>query len=129
MSMDYAYQRQDQGGRITHMWTLKGPLGGVHIWARPEDAEWAEKWGKYYCGGVERHSPRPVYDWEKQDEPHHADCFLLGGPCWHDGTSLYFSERIAPMLERKEPFSAGTVAFLHSVLHDFYVSNFGEATP
>jgi len=81
-----------------HNWWIKGPLGGVHIWARLSKLDgWPTEW----IGGVECHwaeCPDNGTGWHKPDAPSHGDCWLLGGPCWHDGTSRYFSERIAPWL-------------------------------
>lgn len=108
-----------------HMWTLKGLKGGIHIWARENDCKWQEKWGGRYIGGVEYHSPVPVYEWQTADNPDHADCFLLGGPCWHDGSSLYFSERIEPMLRNGPPFSPPIHQFMNAVMFSFYQSHFG----
>ena len=79
-----------------HTWWIKGKRGGVHIWARQSKlTNWPTEW----IGGVEVHLASPPEDsgWFNPDEPSHADCWLLNGPCWHDGTSLYFSERIAPL--------------------------------
>ena len=40
----------------------------------------------YKAGGFEVHSRKPVYD---DDQPQsQSNCQILGGPCWHDGSSL-----------------------------------------
>jgi len=88
-------------------WCLTGPDGGIHIWARVNPSR-VISWEKYY-GGVETHYRKQVYSW--QEEPSHAHCWLLDGPCWHDGTSLYFSERLAPMLNNYEPEELTKVDF------------------
>jgi len=36
--------------------------------------------------GLEFHSIAPP---NGDEAPHHLDCHLTGGRCWHDGTSLY----------------------------------------
>lgn len=79
-----------------HSWWIKGQSGGVHIWARLSKlAGWQLEW----IGGVECHWAQcPAGSYHNPDTPSHGDCWLLGGPCWHDGTSLYFSERIEPWL-------------------------------
>lgn len=80
-----------------HIWWIKGSGGGVHIWARKAPLEgWPTEW----IGGVEVHLSECPSDsgWFNPEEPSHADCWLIGGPCWHDGTSLYFSERIDPRM-------------------------------
>jgi hypothetical protein len=123
--MEYNYTAPS-GDQNRHMWTLKGPKGGVHVWAKPNSPDWIARWGDHFVGGVERHSPVPVYDMDDKDKPHHDDCFLLNGPCWHDGTSLYFQERIEPMLRGEQPFSEFTHNFVNGILLDFYESNFGE---
>lgn len=73
-----------------HTWWIKGPHGGVHIWARLSKLDgWPTEW----IGGVECHwaeCPDNGTGWHKPDAPSHSDCWLLGGQCWHDGTSLYF---------------------------------------
>ena len=83
------------GGVPLHVWWIRGDDGGVHIWARraPLDG-WPTEW----IGGVEvHHATCPDSSgWFKPDEPSQSECWLLEGPCWHDGTSLYFRERIAP---------------------------------
>lgn len=84
-----------------HTWWLKGEQGAVHIWARIARLEgWPSEW----IGGVEVHYAKCPGDngWFKPDEPSHAECWLLEGPCWHDGTSLYFREQIAPCLPHPE---------------------------
>ena len=121
--MEYGYT-EPEGEHGSHMWTLKGPKGAIHVWARENSPDWVAKWGDRFIGGVERHSPNPVYEHDK--EPNHEKCWLLGGPCWHDGTSLYFSENIEPMLGRGAPFNEGTHEYINSVMHSFYTSHFGE---
>jgi hypothetical protein len=80
-----------------HVWWIKGAHGGVHIWAK---ASHLEGWPSEWIGGVEVHLAQCPDDggWFKPDQPSQEDCWLLDGPCWHDGTSLYFSERIAPRM-------------------------------
>lgn len=46
-------------------------------------------------GGIEGHSPTP---YSEGDKPSHEHCWLIDGPCWHEGSSLQFSEQIAPYL-------------------------------
>lgn len=121
-ALTYAFKRDDAKGYPTFTWSLIGPDGGVHIWARANDAEWVAKWGERYIGGVECHWPAPP------DESHHADCWLLKGPCRHDGSSLYFSERIAPMLHPDNIESESIGQFVQSILHDWYRSNIAART-
>ncbi len=113
--LTYAYEHT----KDRHIWSLVGPGGGVHIWAVENEAPYRHE--RYY-GGIEMHSRKQLYDW--LTEPSHTDCWLLKGPCWHDGSSLQFSEQIAPHIER-----FGIKAddpFIQSELHSRYVSWFGE---
>ena len=104
--------------RKRFVWSCKGEKGGVHIWAQfTEEPICGEK-----CyGGIEVHYPFKPYDFAP-DEPHHDKCWLLDGPCWHDGSSLYFSERIQPMVESYEDEPEKIIEFINAELHDWYVS-------
>lgn len=64
-------------------WVLRRPAGAIEIWR-------ATGWAG---GGIEVH--RHVATDEKNDRAH---CWLLGGPCAHDGSSLAFSRQVAPLL-------------------------------
>ena len=88
-----AYECQESEAGPHHIWWIKNADGAVHIWARM--SEWNGR--KEWIGGVECHWPMAQEGW-LGGEPSHADCWLIGGHCWHDGTSLYFSEHIAPFL-------------------------------
>jgi len=92
--MVWTYQAVYRGGRITHLWSLADKTGGIHISANV--MEWTSG-GRDWIGGCETHYAAPP-DYMKADKPSHEHCWVLGGPCWHDGSSLYFSENVAPML-------------------------------
>jgi hypothetical protein len=79
-----------------HTWWIKGESGGIHVWARTAECPgYPIEW----IGGVEVHyANAPDGGWFDSTAPSQASCWLLDGPCWHDGSSLYFSERIAPRL-------------------------------
>lgn len=89
----FAYKVYTRGSRQEHQWSLVGERGGIHVDAwLAADSLYGERW----LGGIEGHSPtRRDYDSEK---PSHEHCWLIQGPCWHDGSSLQFSEQIAPYL-------------------------------
>lgn len=79
--------------RPEHIWILSNGGNAIHVSART--SEWNHRFE--WSGGIECHwSVAP--EWVKESEPHHEHCWILGGPCWHDGSSLYFSDNIAPML-------------------------------
>lgn len=123
-NVTYAYL-PPEGEVKRHMWTLVGPNGAVHIWAEPMPETLSRSWGEKYYGGVEIHSPKPLYESEWAQNPSHAECWLLKCPCWHDGSSLYFSERIAPLLSQEEaPFGDHVHSFINAILFDWYRSKF-----
>lgn len=72
-----------------HEWSLIGRHGGLHLHIsgyKPlygEEIEWS--------GGIEIHYRVPP-EFRQNDAPDHDDCWLLHGPCWHDGSSLQASE-------------------------------------
>ena len=101
-------------GRDRFTWSVVGPYGGVHIWAQitPD-----RPFGDAMYGGVECHWPI------KDGEPHFGECWLLNGPCRHDGSSLYFSERIAPVLTYMDLHGTAARSFVESELFDWYRSH------
>lgn len=94
MAIKYGYDKK--GDR--HFWFAKGDMGAAHIWAVQHDPKRAASYGEKYWGGIECHSPKPIYEHSEESKPHHDNCWLLEGPCWHDGSSLQFSDEIEPML-------------------------------
>ncbi len=91
--MVWQYKVTVRGKRDTHTWVLTGPAGGIHVDAWETDSSWRDE---HWMGGIECHSPsRPEYGTEK---PSHQHCWVIHKPCWHDGSSLQFSEQIAPYL-------------------------------
>ena len=84
-------------GQPRHVWSIVGAAGGIHLhitdYGDPRDCG-----GTRYQGGVEvhwRHPPPSLAG----DPPSHDQCWLLGCPCWHDGSSLQASERYIPVWE------------------------------
>jgi hypothetical protein len=88
--MVWQYQQTLRGGRLQHTWLLKGEAGAIHVdaWVSPCLAPYPAEW----AGGIEMHRPCEA------ENAHHEHCWALGGPCQHDGSSLQFSEQIAPYL-------------------------------
>ena len=94
----FGYEQHVRAGRIEHLWFLANEAGGVHVSAWPTKPAYEgdrDRW----LGGVECHSPTSLYG---QEKPSHEHCWLLGAPCWHDGSSLQFSEQIAPHMPEHE---------------------------
>ena len=76
-----------------HQWELRGPEGGIHFHAA------IHKTSEYppSCG-LEIHRCTPAH-YQQGGAPHHINCPITGGRCWHDGTSLYATETLWPMFE------------------------------
>jgi hypothetical protein len=123
-NLEYNYL-PPEGETTRHMWTAIGDKGAIHIWAEPVPSEgW--RWPEEYYGGVEKHSKTPVYDFNS-DKPDHEECWLLKCPCWHDGSSLYFSERIEPLLRHVDtPFPPHINEYMNAIMLDWYRSHFED---
>lgn len=78
-------------GSPYHTWEIVGPMGGVHF-----RVVMTSGYGPS-CGLEFHHSARTRYRCD--EAPDHITCPVIGEPCWHDGTSLYASETIWPMVE------------------------------
>jgi hypothetical protein len=65
------------------------PAGAIELWRTPEAGD-----GHYYetgyYGGVEMHSPVPLYDGQGPMDGHCQ--WVRGGQCYTDGSSLAFDE-------------------------------------
>lgn len=119
--MVFTYQAVVRGGNVTHLWSLANENGGIHVSASLHpylngNREW--------MGGAETHYIAAP-DYMDPDKPSHQHCWVLGCPCWHDGSSLYFSENIAPLLpnawaerpNQMEPYHHDRVMFELKYLH------------
>lgn len=73
---------------VRHMWELVGPDGGLHFHVSLTPNY------EPSCG-LEFHHRNKTGD----EAPSQTNCWLVGGPCWHDGTSLYASETLWPRIE------------------------------
>lgn len=107
-------------GSDNHKWELRGPDGGVHFNASIQrDAKYPPS------AGLEIHRCAPA-DYQKGQAPHHIDCPVTGGRCWHDGTSLYASETLWPMFSVWLQF--GDHASVFRSLEIEYDDRFGPAS-
>jgi len=96
--MVWTYRQTLRGGRVNHEWTLVSDIGGVHIHGfRCGYDDYQPEW----LGGIEYHWATAP-DYMDAEKPSHEHCWLLGKPCWHDGSSLQFSEQIAPWLPERD---------------------------
>ena len=86
------YKYTVQYGAPLHIWSVVGAKGGMHLSIRDGGEDNRHR---RYSGGIEQHSRTPTSD----TAPTHDKCWLLGGPCWHDGSSLAAIERWIPLWE------------------------------
>lgn len=89
-------ERRDESTAKRTILAVVGPKGAVHYWHQQREATYYDDRTRY--GGVEVHW-RQKPEWASSDEPDRDDCWLLGGPCWHDGSSLYAEEVAIPKWE------------------------------
>ena len=75
-------------GSDRHNWQLVGEKGGLNFHVSILE-------NKQYgpSAGLEFHS------FAGKGSPSHTPCWLLGGPCWHDGTSSYAMDTLWPVIE------------------------------
>jgi len=85
--MEYRYETKiEPCGFTAHYWILVGPKGGVHIHIHERMIE------EDYFGGVEIHNKTPIYAGQKPM----PNCWVIGGDCYCDGSSLYARENLIP---------------------------------
>lgn len=84
-------------GNPNHTWTVIGARGAMHFHVSDigEANVKSHDLDRRYSGGLECHY-RFAPDYMADQAPTQDKCWLLGCPCWHDGTSLYAQETIIP---------------------------------
>lgn len=102
----YRYTPESDKIRPTHLWAVVTPLLAMHLRICDRGAENAEhpelipELSGRYIGGIEQHWPSPP-SWALRegdaDRPSNNDCWLFGGPCWHDGSSLQVEKYWIPL--------------------------------
>lgn len=90
--MGHKYQWTHPFTSTRHHWEVRSQHGGVHFHVQIMDDR--SSFPDPSCG-LELHSVTPFDD----SAPHHLDCPVTGGRCWHEGTSLYASEHLWPMVK------------------------------
>lgn len=89
--------------QIRHQWSFVGPRGGIsfHVsrWEGDDKGKHDQFGGP--TAGLEFH--RSFDPSDGREAPSHSPCWLLKTPCWHDGTSLYATENLWPMIEHMMP--------------------------
>lgn len=91
------YRYSIEFGNPRHNWIVVGARMGVqlHITDLTKREATADIG---YSAGLEFHYRTPP-EHMRDDAPSHKDCWVIGGPCWHDGTSLYAAEHWVPRWE------------------------------
>jgi len=79
-----SYEYSLRHGQPTHRWTLVGAAGAIRLHIKGPDNRFKPE----YYGGLETHRKTSP----DGRAPDHEDCRLLGGHCWHEGSSLAASE-------------------------------------
>ena len=74
---------------------VKDERGAIHFHFRIDQTPLFPEDGRFSCAGVETHYASAP-DYMDGEAPSHENCWILGGPCWHDGTSLWASEHWLP---------------------------------
>lgn len=88
----YYLDRVGDSDREKHIWAVVGDQGAMHFWC-----EYIALVNRH-VGGIEVHY-RESHE-HAEGPPDNEDCWLLKGPCWHDGSSLWAEEYWIPMWKR-----------------------------
>jgi hypothetical protein len=97
MKFRYKYEYTNDFGYPKHVWTCIGRRGAMHFHVTDmgEKGPDGERRSDRYSGGLEVHYREPP-DYMGEQVPSTDKCWLIGCPCWHDGTSLYAQEFLIP---------------------------------
>lgn len=85
----YKYSKELFVGEWNHSFSLIGRFGALALNIR--------EYKDTPSAGLEYHHKSPLGYMD--DAPSRTDCYLLNGPCWHDGTSLYATETYLPVFQ------------------------------
>ena len=107
----HTYKWTHQFIATKHEWSFIGPYGGIHFHVSIMDDQ--EKYPDPSCG-LEFHS------FKGDGAPDHLDCWLTKGHCWHDGTSLYASDTVWPMVKQMIPAHQSIFQYLESIVDDHW---------
>lgn len=114
---DRKYEWSKPFTAVRHMWSLRGPQGGIHFHVSIMDDRDYEP----SCGLEFHHDFDPSGG---KEAAAHKNCWLTGGKCWHDGTSLYASEGVWPQV--KHYLATGAHESVFRVLEYEYNKHFAR---
>jgi hypothetical protein len=102
-------------GSVRHSWSFVGEHGGIELHVSVStDNKWDDS------AGVE------IHRFKGDGAPNHLDCWLLKSPCWHDGSSLYASETLWPVVKSMLPDHDAIFRYLEGVADDYFEVKGGE---
>jgi hypothetical protein len=109
-----------------HQWAVRGPLGAVSFTVLTLTnvpglslAQAYDDTGTQWLGaGIDRHSPVPLWT----DHDPYPTCYLLGGPCYGDGTTLGAMQLLETLPYRPDTPQAWPL--IDAVLRSYYRSWF-----
>lgn len=114
---DHKYEWSMPFTSVRHNWSLRGPRGGINFHVSIRDkGDWDPS-----CG-LEFHRDFDPYGGKRAAD--YKDCWLTGGKCWHDGTSLYASEHVWPYV--KDCLRTGDHEAVFRFLEGEYNSHFKQ---
>ena len=87
MSYRCKYEYYRRFGTPTHVWTLVGAKGGLHLHISGDSTPKDDEVTPRLYGGVEVHRRQPCGSREN-DPPNHDCCDVIKSPCWSDRSSL-----------------------------------------
>jgi len=85
----YTYKRTLRSGHWHHRYGVVFPKGAVEI--QYFKSRGSDIYSEEYLGGVEVHY-KSAPEYMDKDKPSQDYCDYLGGPCWHDGSSMAFDQ-------------------------------------
>lgn len=86
------YTREDD---YEKRWIVVGNYGAIDFHCSHAHLDVSKRYG--VTGGVEYHHRQPASYMGDDYGCTHDHCWVLGGKCWHDGTSLWATEHWIPM--------------------------------
>lgn len=101
---------------VRHQWSLVGSLGGIEFHFLAKDYEDISS-DNFLCN-LEFHH------FSGEGAPDHLKCSIIGGPCWHEWTTLYATENIWPKI--KQHFIENNHPRIFKVLEMVYERHFSQ---
>lgn len=106
-------------GNPRHHWEIVCPKAALHFHVSIVE-------GYDENAGLEIHHFYPP-EYLKDNAPSQLDCKLTGGKCWHDGTTLYATVDLWPLIQGY--LKIGEHDKIFEILHKEYESRFQPTPP